>query len=108
MENGTRKAMTGTNAMKPPAKGRVMAPLWSILLDGTLVATLKQDRVCGCPRCSTAVPRHSSFHVPPSVKVQLDLVVPESGNLWLATDAEATIQEWPDIKGRLAVSDIKI
>ncbi|KAG8946970.1 hypothetical protein FRC04_011265 [Tulasnella sp. 424] len=77
--------MTGTNAMKPPVKGRVMASLWSILLDSTLVATLKHYKV----------------------KVQLDLVVPESGNLWLTTDAKTTIQEWPHLKGKRAVSDIK-
>lgn len=80
LENGTHRAMTGTNAMEKPAMGRVMATVWSVLQDGSLVATLVQDRVI----------------------IQLQLVLSNTNHLWFATDAEATIQAWPDQEGKVA------
>lgn len=43
-ENGIRKAMAGKKGLKKPATGRALATLWSVLQDGTLVASVKQDR----------------------------------------------------------------
>ncbi|KAG8946972.1 hypothetical protein FRC04_011267 [Tulasnella sp. 424] len=70
--------MTGTDVMERPARGRVMATVWSVLQDGSLVATLAQDRVL------------------------LQLVITNTNGLRFATDPGATIQAWPHKEGKVA------